>query len=113
MFFCKKQTIVVDTLKKIGKAFKMELNNLRKLLISKAHLFQIYSCARVASQSVQPLLDFYRGHKYALVNHLVHVKPFVAGCNCCRTSLHTCGNDAENPQYTTSSSNTTKRKINK
>lgn len=32
------------------------------------------------------------------MNHLVHARAFFAGYSCCKTSPHTYGSDAENPQ---------------
>lgn len=62
------------------------------------YLSQLYSYAHVASQNEQPLQASYKARICAQVNHLVHAKPSFAEYNCCKTSPHTFGSDAENPE---------------
>lgn len=66
------------------------------------YLSQLYSCAHVASQNERPLQASYKARICAQVNPLVRAKLSFAEYNCCKTSPHTFGSDAENPECTSS-----------
>lgn len=64
-----------------------------KTINNRNYLSQL--CVPVATQTVLLLLASYKVHKCAQVNHLVRVKPFFAGYNCCKTILHNVYSDAK------------------
>ncbi len=79
---------------KLGPKGRESSNNTK----SEIYLSRLYSCAHAASQNVRLLQASYKAHICAQVNHLDHVKQSFAEYNCRKTSPHTFGSDAENPE---------------